>query len=93
MADKKMKLHKIKNVSIDVCAAEQKIAYNIAFSLKDYGFTVKKMMEHYRLGYSYKPNRYNEEAIETALNNGFAKYVEHPFIASNYEIIGETFTL
>ena len=30
-----MKYHKIKNVPLDVCTAEQKIAYNYAFSFRD----------------------------------------------------------
>ena len=29
-----MKYHKIRNVPIDICSAEQKIAYNIAFRLR-----------------------------------------------------------
>lgn len=31
----KLKYHKIKNIPLEVCTAEQKIAYNLAFSVSD----------------------------------------------------------
>ena len=47
----------------------------------------------YRNAYAYKPGKYNEDAIFIALNNGIRRYMENPFIASNYEIIGEVFAI
>lgn len=87
------KLHKINGIDLKTCSAEQKIAYNLAFSYGEYYKDADRLMELYRLGYVYKQDRYNEEAIKTALHNGLEKYLEKPFIASSYEIIGKTFTL
>lgn len=40
-----MKYHKIRNVSLNVCTAEAKIAYNIAFAYTwDYRDEYKKML-------------------------------------------------
>ena len=49
------------------------------------------MMTMYRNGYSYKPGRYNEDAILAALRAGLAAYLEKPFIACDYDAIGTAF--
>ena len=105
----KMKYHKIRNVDINTCTAEQKIAYNMAFRADlSYGDEFRKldtamaksdaahdiirhMFAQYRAGYDYKAGRYNEDAIQAALNAGLGKYLEKPFIAADYETIGKAF--
>lgn len=49
------------------------------------------MMRQYRLGYDYKPGKFNEDAIQAALHAGLREYLENPFIAWDYESIGKTF--
>ena len=79
------KYHKIPNVALEVCTAEQKIAYNLAFAYgdlyrKEYHrmpmqfqkaevitAAARKMSELYRMGYDYKPGKFNEDMIHSAL--------------------------
>jgi len=98
-----MKLHKISKVSIRVCSAEQKIAYNYALAHCDFlkrvfdksttAEKVAELMKIFRWGYSYKQGKYNEDAIEKALMNGIEAYLQKPFIATDYEQIGQAFTI
>ena len=37
--------------------------------------------------------KFNQEAIHKAMENGIKKYMEHPFIAHSYKEVGEVFTL
>ena len=91
--------HKISGVDKSICTAEQKIAYNLAFSHSDYikrsdmtiPEAVNKMLELYRAGYDYKPNKYNEDAIFSCLNAGLLDYLKKPFIASSFDQIGKAF--
>lgn len=96
---------KIRNVPVDVCTAEQKIAYNLAFKIsisltRDYD----QLSEHARKSYLNKVSKmeidnlrlwskkkYNYSEIEKALNKGLMSYLEHPFIADTYEEIGKAF--
>ena len=105
----KMKYHKIRNVDINTCTAEQKIAYNMAFSAditfgdkfrkldtamaKDDAVhdIIRHLFRQYHAGYDYKAGRYNEDAIQAALNAGLGSYLEKPFIAWDYESIGKAF--
>ena len=100
----KYKLHKIKNVPLDICSCEQKIAYNLAFALIEIyraepkiarnatpeAFAVFAVNLHNAYGQFAK---YDKKAIKAALANGIDKYNENFFIASDYETIGNTFTL
>ena len=52
-----------------------------------------KWLKWYRNAYTYKPGKYNEDAIFIALNNGIRRYMEKPFIACDYDIVGEVFTI
>ena len=47
----------------------------------------------YRQGYDYEPDRYNEEQIFNALRAGLPKYLEKPFIATDYKAIGAAFPI
>ena len=103
-----MKLHKIPGVPMEVCSAEQKIAYNLAFRLhinrgdeclvlpderkeKAIEQLSKEAMEGYRSAYTYKPGKYNEEAIFSCLSSSLTKYLEKPFIAASYNQISNIF--
>lgn len=48
-------------------------------------------MRLYRMGYDYKPNAYDEDAIFSALNAGLYDYMVKPFIATGYDQIGKAF--
>lgn len=91
-----MKLHKIRGVVLNVCSAEQKIAYNIAFSwaLNGHDVTTEKMLQSFRRGHDYKPGRFDEEAIAAALAAGYPSYLaaDAP-VASSYEQVGQWFPL
>lgn len=88
-----MKYHKIRNVPMSICTAEQKIAYNLAFS---YGSNFKKEFDrmpmqlqksdvvftaiHFCLkiwGNNEKANKYNIDAIQCALNAGMEDYLKN----------------
>lgn len=49
------------------------------------------MFRQYRNGYDYKPGKFNEDAIQAALNAGLRSYLENPFIAQDYESVGKAF--
>ena len=107
----KMKYRKIRNIPLDVCTAEQKIAYKIAFSLhisfqddfdrvnavcpgnaqNDCFKLVNEGLKRYRLGCKYRHGRYNEDAIQAALNAGLYGYMCKPFIATSFEQVGKAF--
>jgi len=53
---------------------------------------IKMSIKNYQSAYDYKKDKYNIDAIFCALNAGLQKYLEKPFIASDYETIGKTFT-
>ena len=75
------------------------ISFGDAFNKLDSGFAKTEavikirdcMMKQYRDGYNYKPGRFNEDAIQSALHAGMRDYLEKPFIAYNYESIGKAF--
>ena len=95
-----MKYHKICNIPIEVCTAEQKIAYNLVSAYRDCivggSFSTWPEAAHwcvrmYTLGYDYKPGKYDIDAIFCAINAGIESFCEKPFIASSYEQIGKAF--
>lgn len=96
-----VKYNKIRNVPLEVCSVEQKIAYNLAFNAHinfDYDPTVHSkamidlladnQMQNYVRVYGGK---YNNDAICVALKAGLGAYLEKPFIAVDYESIGKAF--
>ena len=93
--------HKIHGVDKNVCCAEQKIAYNLAFASRSMIIranmsseeAIPEMLRMFRLSYDYKPGRFDEQIIASALAAGFPKYREHFKLATNYEQIAEMFPL
>ncbi len=90
-----MKLRKIRNVEISVCAGEQKVAYNFASMLYDVQISTEKAVELIRESTAKKEFRgYNIEAIVTAFINGFEQYRELKYhILTSYKEIGDIFKL
>ena len=106
-----MNYHKIPNVELTVCTAEQKVAYNLAAghcallkkefdpvnaanpgaARNDCARLSHWLMDLYRKGYSYRPGRYDEDAIFSALAAGLYDFLCNPFIAGCYESIGKAF--
>ena len=95
-----MKFHKIRNVRKSVCTAEQKIAYNFAFS--DYEWAMRSDMELWeylddvtRRIYRNHPEivkKYDVDAIIHCLGQGFINYCKSKSkILTNYKEIGEMF--
>lgn len=105
----KVKTTKIRNIDKSVCCAEQKIAYNIAFSWKDiltsnlkkcYTEIQKSELVHdvirmalKNFKQTYGTDKYNIDAIFIALNQGLREYCDKPFIATDYESIGKVFKI
>lgn len=95
----KMKFHKIRGIEKSICTAEQKIAYNYAFS--DYVWVTKSNMElrQYldnvasRIKADEKiMNKYDIDAIIHCLRNGFVNYCKAKYhILPSYEEIGKMF--
>ena len=96
-----MKTHKIKGINIEVCNAEQKIAYNFLFSWtlnkhdKDYVYkcvkeSIYEEMEGKRVCiHPTNWKRYNVEYILELFHNYYDKYIEAGTpIFSSYEAIG-----
>lgn len=92
-----MKYTKIRGVEKEVCTAEQKIAYNIAFANRDYfsraGFTIADAA---RAGVemfcrSHPKSKFDVDAIFSALMSGLEEYYKGPSILWDYESIGKTF--
>lgn len=102
-----MKMHKIRGVDKNICTAEQKIAYNYAFSHriileKIYKSDNTKVVkaEAYQDVISLvtkciKNNgidkRYNIDAIIHCFRNGIENYMKQYSILTSYEEIGKTF--
>lgn len=96
-----MKTHKILKVDKAACCAEQKIAYNIAFHMRDHilrlGLIGEQAIDECMLHWSFSPvaktGKYNVPAIRAALYGGLENYLARSFIARTYEEIGERFPL
>lgn len=102
-----MKFHKIRNVPIEVCTAEAKIAYNYAFNYLDIiqnaynkctcNFQKKDViLEGVKLIMENlsenAKNRYDIDAIFCCLNAGLEGYINEKYhILSSYEEIGKIF--
>lgn len=95
------KVHKIPNVNIEVCNAEQKIAYNYLFSWtlnkhdKEYAYECVKSQIYGEIEgkiHTFHPTnwkRYNVDYILELFYRNYDKYIEagKP-IFSNYEDLG-----
>lgn len=102
-----MKPHKIRNVDIKVCSAEQKIAYNMAFS--DYTHIERVQREYTQAAASEAAARlrdihidelkrnntkYDIDVIFCAYNVGIWDYITAPYhILGSYEDIGKMFPI
>lgn len=73
-----MKYHKIRNIPLEVCTAEQKIAYNLAFSLAGL----------YKNEYNSAPMQFQkDEVIRKAINFCIEIWKENPkHSAKKYDI-------
>lgn len=106
--------HKIPGVALDVCTAEQKLAYNLAFrahmtfadewkKARDVSGVCSSDLLHQIIDFQMKTwkdyaenvkkaaKRYNVDAIRCCLNMGLADYLDHTFIATDYDQIGKAF--
>ena len=93
-----MKFHKIRNVPLNVCTAEQKIAYNLASSyadcIKGKTWLCDTDISRWLLAIymdSTQKDKYDLDGIFCALNAGTVNFVKHPFIATSYKQIGDAF--
>ena len=102
-----MKLHKITGIEKDVCTAEQKIAYNIAFMDYDAINRVRQAEgEGEALQFAFKlrdthlnklkeeGSKYNLDAVFCAFNAGIMEYCKAKYhILGNYADIGKAFPI
>ncbi len=88
-----MKLHKIPKTDINVCSAEQKIAYNFAFAC--YGWaSVEQVIEHLERYREQFGGKFNSDAIAEALRNGYESYKNSStHIYTSYAEIGKAFPI
>lgn len=102
-----MKFHKIKGVNKAICACEQKIAYNYAFSLRqqlekiyksDNIQTIKSEAYQYIVDFVVRDIKrngidkmYNIDAIIHCFRNGIENYMNTFSVIGTYEEIGKTF--
>lgn len=105
----KIKCKKINGLEKTVCTAEQKIAYNYAFSwcdtykrrVKECATAIQKadvlqdIIDFIISDISHRANmkKYNIDAIIIAFRQGFPEYTEKFFIATDYERIGKVFKI
>ena len=100
----KLKTHKIPGIEKEVCTAEQKIAYNLAFahytSIQDAPTAAEALATAcHRRDISLKElqkngTRYNIDAIFCAYNAGIMDYTKSKYhIFTSYEEIGNAFPL
>ena len=52
---------------------------------------IANLFKQYHNGYDYKAGKFNEDAIQAALNAGLRSYLEKPFVAQDYETVGRAF--
>ena len=104
-----IKCRKIQNVEKTTCTAEQKIAYNFAFRYADLGKKILKSnaaesvkgtafaditeLVMFDIIKNKELKKYNIDAIIIAFRNGFRNYCKNPFIATDYETIGNCFKI
>lgn len=100
----KLKTHKIPGIEKEICTAEQKIAYNLAFahytSIKEAPTAAEaRTIAFRRRDTALKElqkngTRYNIDAIFCAYNAGIMDYTERKYhILTSYAEIGEAFPL
>lgn len=105
----KIKCKKINGIEKSVCTAEQKIAYNYAFSWRDaYIRRAKEATTAIQKDEAMQDiinfvtsdilrrddmKKYNVDSIVVAFRRGFPAYVKDFFIASDYAKIGNVFSI
>ena len=101
----KMNYHKIPGIEKNICTAEQKIAYNIAFTINinhgddflkipsqfEKSNAIYKLIKIYIQEFKNQNLKYNIDAIQCCLNAGLENFLEKPFIALNYEEVSTAF--
>ena len=101
----KMNYHKIPGIEKNVCTAEQKIAYNIAFKINinhgseflkipsqfEKSNAVYKLIKIYIKEFKNQNLKYNVDAVQCCLNAGLQNYLENSFIATSFKQIGDAF--
>ena len=101
-----MKMHKIYGVDKNICTAEQKIAYNYAFSHRNWLETIYKSdstevakSEAYqdvislvtkRIKDNGTDKKYNIDAIIHCFRNGIENYMKQHSILNSFEQIGKS---
>lgn len=102
-----MKLHKIRNVPLEVCSVEQKIAYNYAFMYVEMGKKIlcsdapeflknnefQKIIRMVIEGASGLRIAADIDGIIVAFRSGFMRYCAAPFIARDFAQIGAAFEI
>ena len=104
-----MKCKKITGIEKNICTAEQKIAYNYAFSWRDIYIRKTKevttaiqkdevlqdIINHVTSDILRRDDmkKYNVDAIVVAFRRGFVEYCNNFFIASDYAKIGCVFKI
>lgn len=88
-------IHKIPGIDINECNAEQKIAYNYAFSWgdgKSDAQTIFPLIQR-DLARRHKDDmsKYDVDLIYSYILRNLQRYMDKPFIAFNYRQIGEFF--
>ena len=66
-------------------------AVNSGAARADCDDLARKGLEWYKMAYSYKPGKYDEDAIFSALLAGLYDYLSDSHIFTNYEDIGRAF--
>lgn len=105
----KLKCRKIPGIEKSICTAEQKIAYNYAFSCYELGKKIlsQDLPEFVKSEYfnditlkvikniqnNPELSKYNIDCIIVAFRQGFKKYCTNYFIATNYTQIGKCFAI
>lgn len=92
----KITFKKIPNVSKEICAAEQKIAYNFAFRYRDFNGQYELIDLIRIVSEDIKSNpklaKYNIDSIIHCFRNGYIEYRKnYPSIIADYETIGKVF--
>lgn len=88
-----MKKHKIRNIDIDICCCEQKIAYNFLFAWGHMEVDKLICMAAGSIDDNEKMKRYNKQLIIDLIKNSYERYKSGRSILTSYEEIGQVITL
>lgn len=88
-----MKKHKIRNVDIEVCCCEQKIAYNFLFAWGHMKVDDLIRMTSGSIDENKKLKRYDKQLIIELIKKSYDRYKSGRSILTSYEEIGQVITL